>query len=121
MYYKNLVRVLAETAQDWGVRVQSGENGLLNVALANGPERNWDFFDADAPPVLDGWITDLHLEPEDAKALMREMLYLYLRSGTATSSDPHNTVPDTFFKSGLRRCSPRDLRVLSRSQSILEI
>jgi hypothetical protein len=79
VYYKNLVRVLAETAQDWGVRVQSGENGLLNVALANGPERNWDFFDADAPPVLDGWITDLRLEPEDAKSFMREMLHLYLR------------------------------------------
>lgn len=79
VYYRNLVRVLAETAQDWGVRVQPSENGLLNVALANGPERNWDFFEADAPPVLDGWITDLQLELEDAKALMREMLHLYLR------------------------------------------
>jgi Helix-turn-helix domain len=79
VFYKNLVRALAEIGNDWGVRLEPSEDGLLRASLANTPQHNWNYFDADAPPIMDGWITDFYLDFEDAKALQREMLYLYLR------------------------------------------
>ncbi len=79
IFYKNLVRSLSDLSTDWGVRLEPSEDGLLSVSLANSPQNNWNYFDLDAPPFIDGWITNLYLDFEDAKALQREVLYLYLR------------------------------------------
>jgi hypothetical protein len=78
-FYANFVRVMQQVSFDWGVRVESDGRGSLRINLANRPERPWDFFSPDAPTILDGWLTDLHLEPEDAKAFLGEAFALYLR------------------------------------------
>lgn len=79
IFYKNLVQSLTDLSLDWGIRFETTEDGLLNVSLANSPQNNWNYFDSDAPPFIDGWVTNLYLDFEDAKALQREVLYLYLR------------------------------------------
>jgi hypothetical protein len=78
IFTRSFIRELSDAAPEFGVRVQRGDGGL-SVSLASSQERDWNFFDPAAPNVVDGWVTNLHLSPEDAKAMQLEVLGVYLK------------------------------------------
>ena len=78
IFVANFLRELASVTPDFGVRLQrDGEE--LHVALALSEQRNFNFFDPRTPNVLDGWVTNLYLDPPDAKAMQLEVLGVYLK------------------------------------------
>ena len=78
IFVANFLRELASVSPDFGVRLQrSGED--LHVALASSEQQDFNFFDAHTPNVLDGWVTNLYLDPQDAKAMQLEVLGVYLK------------------------------------------
>ena len=78
IFVTNFLRELVSLTPDFGVRLQrSGEN--LHVALALSEQRDFNFFDVQTPNVLDGWVTNLYLDPHDAKAMQLEVLGVYLK------------------------------------------
>ena len=77
IFVADFLRELANVTPDFGVRLQrNGED--LHVALALSEERDFNFFDSHTPNVLDGWVTNLYLDPQDAKAMQLEVLGVYL-------------------------------------------
>jgi hypothetical protein len=78
IFVSSFLRELLSVSPELGVRVQRTETGL-GVSLASSQERDWNFFDPAAPNVVDGWVTNLHLDPEDAKAMQLEVLGVYLK------------------------------------------
>ncbi len=51
----------------------------FHVALALSEQRDFNFFDPQTSYVLDGWVTNLYLDPPDAKAMQLEVLGVYLK------------------------------------------
>jgi hypothetical protein len=78
IFVANFLRELSSVTPDFGVRLQrSGEH--LHVALALSEKHDFNFFDPRTPNVLDGWVTNLYLDPSDAKAMQLEVLGVYLK------------------------------------------
>jgi hypothetical protein len=79
LYLRSYVQAIGRIAQNWGVRISRDETGLLHISPATSPETDWNMFEPDAPVVMEGWLTDLRLDFEDAKAFQLELAALYLK------------------------------------------
>jgi hypothetical protein len=85
IFVGNFLRELAGAAPEFGVRLErDGED--VHVALASTQERDFNFFDPNLPSVLDGWVTNLYLDPRDAKAMLLEVLGVYLKYRNRTGA-----------------------------------
>jgi hypothetical protein len=79
LFLSSFVAALEATGQRWGVRIAREENGQLLISPASSPATAYNPLELDAPAVLEGWFTDLRLDPADAKAMQHELVALYLR------------------------------------------
>jgi hypothetical protein len=79
VYLRSYAQALSRVSSDWGVRISRDQTGLLRISPAMRPEEDWDVFAPDAPFLMEGWLTDLHLDFEAAKAFQLELAGLYLR------------------------------------------
>lgn len=79
LFLTSFVTALEATGQRWGVRIAREQNGQLLISPAWSPETAYNPLEPDAPAVLEGWFTDLRLDPADAKAMQHELVALYLR------------------------------------------
>ncbi len=79
VFLKSFIHGLYSTQANWGVRIARESNGQLSIAAANQADRAYNMLEPTAPAMLEGWFTDLRLDPEDAKALQHELVALYLR------------------------------------------
>jgi hypothetical protein len=62
---------VVERAGPVGLRLRRGADGMLDYRLAHGPTRDIAF--EHLPPLSLGWITDMWLDEDDARALQREL------------------------------------------------
>ena len=62
---------LVERAGPVGLRLRRGADGVLDYRLAHGPTRDIAF--EHLPPMSLGWVTDLWLDDDQARALQREL------------------------------------------------
>lgn len=60
---------------DWAVRVAVAPSGDTYLQIVKDTGEVWDYLSDDAPAVASGW-NPIWLEPDDAKALQREMVGL---------------------------------------------
>ncbi len=79
IYLHALARTLSDRDRNWGVRISREADGLLLIAPATGEEAFYNYFEPDAPAIIEGWFSDLRLDDGDAKALQGELLMLYLK------------------------------------------
>jgi hypothetical protein len=79
LFLTSFVASLEATGQRWGVRIAREPNGQLLISPASNPATAYNPLELDAPAVLEGWFTDLRLDPADAKAMQHELVGLYLR------------------------------------------
>ncbi len=79
VFLKSFIHGLESTGEHWGVRIARENNGLLSIAAANNAVAALDLLAPDVPVLLEGWLTDLHLDQTDAKAFQHELVSLYLR------------------------------------------
>ncbi|MES2670045.1 MAG: hypothetical protein V4673_06440 [Pseudomonadota bacterium] len=79
MYLHALARTLSDRNRQWGVRISREADDRLLIAPATGEEAFYNYFEPDAPAIIEGWFSDLRLDDEDAKALQSELLMLYLK------------------------------------------
>lgn len=79
MYLHALARTLSDRNRQWGVRISREADDRLLIAPATGEDAFYNYFDPDAPAIIEGWFSDLRLDDEDAKALQGELLMLYLK------------------------------------------
>ncbi len=79
LFLQSYARALERVSAHWGVRISRDENGLLHISPATSPQTDWNMFEPDAPVVMEGWLTDLRLDFEDAKAFQFELAALYLK------------------------------------------
>jgi predicted transcriptional regulator len=78
LYAESIARTLLDRGGDWGVRISREGNGQLLVAPAQRPDYFYDYFNEDAPAILEGWF-DFWLDPADAKALQQDLMALYFK------------------------------------------
>ena len=79
MYLHALARTLSDRNRHWGVRISREADNRLLIAPATGEDAFYNYFEPDAPAIIEGWFSDLRLDDEDAKALQGELLMLYLK------------------------------------------
>ncbi len=79
MYLHALARTLSDRNRNWGVRISREADDRLLIAPATGEDAFYNYFDPDAPAIIEGWFSDLRLDDDDAKALQGELLMLYLK------------------------------------------
>lgn len=79
LYLRAFAHALGGVSPGWGVRISRDGTGLLRISPAMKPEEDWNTFEPDAPLLMEGWLTDLHLDFEDAKALQLELVEMYLK------------------------------------------
>jgi hypothetical protein len=79
MYLHALARTLSDRHPQWGVRISREADDRLLIAPATGEEGFYNYFEPDAPAIIEGWFSDLRLDDGDAKALQGELLMLYLK------------------------------------------
>jgi Helix-turn-helix domain len=79
LYLRSFAHALSRVSPDWGVRISRDASGLLHIAPAVRPDEDWNTFEPDAPMLMEGWSTDLHLDFEDAKALQLELAEMYFK------------------------------------------
>jgi hypothetical protein len=79
MYLHALARTLSDRHRQWGVRISREADDRLLIAPATGEEGFYNYFEPDAPAIIEGWFSDLRLDDGDAKALQGELLMLYLK------------------------------------------
>jgi hypothetical protein len=79
LYLHALARTLGERHRDWGVRISREADDRLMIAPATGEAGFYNYFEPDAPAIVEGWFSDLRLDDADAKALQGELLMLYLK------------------------------------------
>ena len=79
LFLQSYARAVAQVSSGWGVRISRDPQGLLHISPAISPEADWNSFEPQAPMVMEGWLTDLRLDFEDAKAFQYELGALYLK------------------------------------------
>ncbi len=79
LYLQNFVAALRKREGPWGVRISREGDGRLMIAPAQRPECFYDYFNDDAPAIVEGWFTDLQLDDADAKAFQQELAALYFK------------------------------------------
>ncbi|MBB5233901.1 hypothetical protein [Deinococcus budaensis] len=73
-FLRSLARVWREHPGQWGMRVEGTGDGGVRASIVAHPERAVDLADAGMPAVhLGGWVTDLRLDFQEAKALQHEL------------------------------------------------
>lgn len=86
-FLRALAQIWHERPGEWGMRLEGDGLGGVRASIVAQPERAVDLSDAAMPAVLTGgWITDLRLDFQDAKALqaeLSELLARYLDRGGA--------------------------------------
>jgi predicted transcriptional regulator len=78
LYAESIARTLLDQGGDWGVRISREGNGQLLIAPAQRPDYFYDYFNEDAPAILEGWF-DFWLDAGDAKALQHDLMALYFK------------------------------------------
>jgi hypothetical protein len=78
-YLESFAAALEQQPGPWGLRISREGDGRLLVAPAQRPDCFYDYFNDDAPSIIEGWFTDLHLDDADAKQFQQELAALYLR------------------------------------------
>jgi predicted transcriptional regulator len=78
LYAESIARTLLDQGGDWGVRISREGNGQLLIAPAQRPEYFYDYFNEDAPAIIEGWF-DFWLDGADAKALQQDLMALYFK------------------------------------------
>jgi hypothetical protein len=78
LYAESIARTLLDRGGDWGVRISREGNGQLLIAPAQRPEYFYDYFNEDAPAIIEGWF-DFWLDAGDAKALQQDLMALYFK------------------------------------------
>jgi hypothetical protein len=68
---------VVERAGPVGLRLRRGADGVLDYRLAHGPTRDIAF--EELPPMSLGWITDIWLDDDQARALQRELHVIVAR------------------------------------------
>lgn len=79
MYLRAFARALTAHHPHWGVRISREWNDALMIAPAMRQESFFNYFEPDAPAIVEGWFSDLWLDDADAKAFQGELLALYLK------------------------------------------
>jgi hypothetical protein len=79
LFLKNFTAALNQRPGLWGVRISREGDGRLMIAPAQQPEYFYDYFNQEAPSIIEGWLTDLRLDDADAKDFQRDLLKLYLK------------------------------------------
>jgi predicted transcriptional regulator len=106
LYTESIARTLLDQGGDWGVRISREGNGQLLIAPAQRPEYFYDYFNENAPAIIEGWF-DFWLDATDAKALQQDLMALYFkyygRKGATRhllriglTPLPKDVLPDTF-------------------------
>jgi predicted transcriptional regulator len=78
LYTESMAQVLLDQGGEWGVRISREGNGQLLIAPARRPEYFYDYFNEDAPAILEGWF-DFWLDSADAKAMQQDLMALYFK------------------------------------------
>lgn len=76
LFYKNVARVMTQTETEVGFVVWRADEAGVRTRFSAGPEQLFDPLDPEAPSVLPFWSPEVWLSPDDAKALLSEMIDL---------------------------------------------
>ena len=79
LFYQNMAHVMAQTETDIGLSVWRAGEADVRTRISSGPEKLFDPLDPKAPSALTFWSPEVRLEPDDAKALLRELVALIER------------------------------------------
>jgi hypothetical protein len=79
LYAQSFAKQLLALRPDWGLRISRERDGRLMIAPANRPDCFYDYFQENAPTLVEGWFNDLWLDDADAKEFQQELMMLYLR------------------------------------------
>lgn len=87
LFLRSLARVWRENPGEWGMRLERTATGHVRASVVPHPDSEAGLEEEALPAVfVGGWVTDLHLDFEDARALRRELgevLERYLGRGGA--------------------------------------
>jgi hypothetical protein len=78
-YARAFARRLQDVREEWGIRISREYDGRLIIAPAWQPESFFDYFQENAPTVIEGWFNDLRLDDEDAKNFQQDLMTLYFK------------------------------------------
>lgn len=78
-FYKSVAESLTRAETEVGVVVWRSAAGEVRTRFAAGPDRLFDPLEDGAPSVLPFWSPEVWLEPDDAKALLGELISLIER------------------------------------------
>jgi hypothetical protein len=79
LFLRNFAQALRDRHPTWGVRISRERDGRLLVAPAVREDSFYDYFQEQAPSILEGWFSDLRLDDDDAKAFQHDLMGLYLK------------------------------------------
>ena len=79
LLYRNMTKVMTQAETELGLTIWRAEEGDVRTRFAAGPDRLFDPLEPDAPSALPFWSPEVWLEPDDAKALLRDMAELIER------------------------------------------
>lgn len=87
LFLRALARVWREHPGPWGMRLERTPGGQVRASIVPHPDADAGLEDPALPPLfLGGWVTDLQLDPGDARAMRQELsavLARYLERGGA--------------------------------------
>ena len=78
-FYRSVAQTLTRAETEVGLVVWRSAAGEVRTRFAAGPDRLFGPLEDDAPSVLPFWSPEVWLEPDDAKALLGEMVSLIER------------------------------------------
>ena len=78
-FYRSIARALTQAETEVGFIVWRSAENEVRTRFAAGPDRLFGPLEDDAPSVLPFWSPEVWLEPDDAKALLGEMVSLIER------------------------------------------
>ena len=76
LLYRNITEVMTQAETELGLTIWRAGEGDVRTRFSAGPDRLFDPLEPAAPSTLLFWSPEVWLEPEDAKALLREMTEL---------------------------------------------
>jgi hypothetical protein len=79
LFLRSYAKALEEVSGHWGIRISRDDQGVLQVHPAMTANADWNAYTPDAPFAIEGWLTDLRLDFQDAKAMQYDLAALYLK------------------------------------------
>lgn len=90
LFLRSLGRVWRDHPSAWGMRFERADSGFVRASVVPDPRREDLLDEPDLPGVfVGGWVTDLHLDFDEARALRRELAEVVARYAGRRGSARH--------------------------------